>query len=831
MPYFFTEDGQRVFVEPERAAEAWKSGELGLPGGRVNVVSPSGKAGTVPTESVGLVLDKGWRIEEQQEQVEREYGDKDVKAFAAGAARGATLGLSDMVLTKTGLVDPATLDKLSEANPVSSGIGEVTGAIGSSFIPAGGQVSLATKILRGVSAPSRLVAKAGSSIAGGVEGELLRYLTKRGVSKTLAKAGSITAGEMATTSIAKQAMARSAAFAASGAVEGSLYGVAQAIDEKTLGDPATVGELLVAHVGPAAIASGMIGGLFGAASPLAGSGLKKLTSVASEKIGEAAGMSAGLEAFARKRAVKGLHSTQSKMGKLEELGLTDEVGKDLLASQEALGGKQVLANNVRDTLGNIKTVREDTGKKIGALLDELDTAAGGAPVGGANIAKRLRTELLSEIADQPGYETERKLIEGFADEFDQLGDMSLRKANQVKTRIQKKVERLFGKEIDSPANTLRTQIAGVVRDEVDTAAAFVAKSSGRADLSEKFLEAKRLYRTMSEAEKLAKHGVKRIEGNRTLSLTDYLSGVGGAAAGAMTGNVAPLLMAGAASVGNKFARERGNLLLAKTADKAAKLRVLQQRVEMTTERIDSAIDRFVTQQSGKLRLASSFILSDITGKSDRREAAKEFAAKLHRYVGNPEGLADNITASLMGLEGVAPELSTAMATKTAQVVSALQQMAPLPSADSLLQPEAASWDMDDPAAARFASVAAAHLDPISVIEEALHGAADPLAVKVIKQHYAGLLESVTPRILESIALSKKKLSWRDKVALSILLDVPVDPLLTPDGIRRAQQVYAPPPQPGQGPQGIRASGLEQLGGMRSMFETGYQKTESIGESS
>ncbi len=54
----------------------------------------------------------------------------EILAGTAGLARGATLGGSDIALTKSGLVSPETLKGLSEANPLSSGAGQLVGGAG-----------------------------------------------------------------------------------------------------------------------------------------------------------------------------------------------------------------------------------------------------------------------------------------------------------------------------------------------------------------------------------------------------------------------------------------------------------------------------------------------------------------------------------------------------------------------------------------------------------------------------------------------------------------------------------------------------------------------------
>lgn len=142
-------------------------------------------------------------LEEQSE-----YGSAGAAALAAaaGAARGATFGLSDVILKGAGLAEEAA--KLKEFQPTLSTAGEVAGAIGGAFL-----------------GPGALVAKGAQAATAGVGSALGRAAAKE-------------------------------------AVEGALYGVGSTISEQALGTNESVAESLVANVGVGAL----LGGGFGAAA-------------------------------------------------------------------------------------------------------------------------------------------------------------------------------------------------------------------------------------------------------------------------------------------------------------------------------------------------------------------------------------------------------------------------------------------------------------------------------------------------------------------------------------------------------------------------------------
>lgn len=68
-----------------------------------------------------------------------QYGSAGQTALAglAGAARGASFGASDQLLTRTGLVKPETLAGLSKANPIASTVGNIAGGAGITALTGG----------------------------------------------------------------------------------------------------------------------------------------------------------------------------------------------------------------------------------------------------------------------------------------------------------------------------------------------------------------------------------------------------------------------------------------------------------------------------------------------------------------------------------------------------------------------------------------------------------------------------------------------------------------------------------------------------------------------
>lgn len=219
----------------------------------------------VPSRDYWKAVDKGWRQETPEEAGAREaraqYGEADAAAALAGAARGLSFGVSDILLRAAG-VERETLAGLRDANPIASGVGEVGAVVGSIFMPEllVAKMGAAGNLLKGPRAISSLAAKTGAR----VEGTLLR-----------------TAAGEAGPSLARRALAKVAGHATAGVTEGAVFRAGHALSEEALGSPDLVASSLIAAslrgAASGAMYGGLIGGVVGPGLTLAAAGLQKVT--------------------------------------------------------------------------------------------------------------------------------------------------------------------------------------------------------------------------------------------------------------------------------------------------------------------------------------------------------------------------------------------------------------------------------------------------------------------------------------------------------------------------------------------------------------------------
>jgi hypothetical protein len=200
---------------------------------------------------------------EEQRRLQREYGDRGIAAGAAGAARGATLGLSDVAGEALGYDEE--LRRLQEYNPEASMAGEVVGAVapallsgGESLLARGAmagarEASLGGRLLRGVTAPSRLLTGAA---------ERAGELTTR----------ALLGGEAG---LGRRLLARGAGAAIEGAAEGIGGEAARMLSEDALGmEPDLAADAVIARLGMGGLLGGVGGGLLGGGFSLAGEALR-----------------------------------------------------------------------------------------------------------------------------------------------------------------------------------------------------------------------------------------------------------------------------------------------------------------------------------------------------------------------------------------------------------------------------------------------------------------------------------------------------------------------------------------------------------------------------
>jgi hypothetical protein len=305
---------------------------------KIPVVSKSGEFGTID-ESESHLIGRDFRLQTPEEikaaEDKAKYGTgigNEIQAGLEGAARGASFGLSDQFLSKSGIVSPEVLRSRAEQNPISSGLGEVAGVVVPSILSEGAAAPEAI----GSSALRRGVSEA-ASIASKPVGAALEL--GRSASRAVAPAAEKIAGSIAskeTSPILNKLVSRGVTEGLGSAVEGAAYGLGQSISEEALGDPDLNAEKVLSNIGLNAVLGGTFGTAFAGGEAFASKIAQKVPTVG-KLIGKEAGD------FSEHIAM-GAHSPEERAGLLDGMkkqkanageikGAADELGVPTFVGQ------------------------------------------------------------------------------------------------------------------------------------------------------------------------------------------------------------------------------------------------------------------------------------------------------------------------------------------------------------------------------------------------------------------------------------------------------------------------------------------------------------------
>lgn len=565
----------------------------------VNAIDPDGNPVKLPNTNAQAAFADGFRPESPEETAEREarakYGDSEGRAFAEGLGRGATFGLTDWAQAKLG-VPAEDLKGRQKYNPISSTAGDLTGAVGTMFIPGAGAFSAGGLAAKAGATGARVAAGLGEGLVG------------RAVTRGLASG-----------------------------IEGGLFGIGSAISEDVLedGNLDLAGEKLVSHVGMGALL-GAGGAALGVGLEGAGAGAKRLLGRAVtegaddvaakaaglvDDAGEAANLATEAAPTAKRfgldvedipddKALTGLvekHAPTVK-GILEKVGLEfptpeklvlrdlditgAQVGKLKAKGVEKTAARAILddaryaeAKTLDQKLALINTKKDEAAQAIGESVSKFDELAKeGERFNPIEAANRIDEEVIEPLKGKTTLN--EPTIEKLRAESRRLRQLGQERGNELSYREAEEFKRSLdpflkwdSAEPGAMKDALR-QVRGIVNSEIENGVEAIAVREGSLSHLDDWKGAKRLYGEMAELEKHAAKRAAARDGNRYFSLTDYLAGNAGATIGAGIAGanaladgdlgVDDLAIAGAGMLANKWARERLSHVLALYFDKASK---------------------------------------------------------------------------------------------------------------------------------------------------------------------------------------------------------------------------------------------------------------------
>jgi hypothetical protein len=281
----------------------------------------------------------------------------------------------------------------------------------------------------------------------------------------------------------------------------------------------------------------------------------------------------------------------------------------------------------------------------------------------------------------------------------------------------------------------------------------------------------------------------------------------------------PLVGQPAAQVAELMAKAASPIGIAKT------LSTIEGVAMDTGKRVTKAVGGFIDKsgraaaRAGKPALIplSTRVLSDrpiARAEGERRKkdepklaTFKREYAKVSSIVADPATAATKLDEGFTALGEHAPQLRSVLVQKQLEAAQFLYDKAPKnPAAALSLNPLIDDWQPSDAELAKWERYNAAVQDPISVVEEMQQGIVSREGVEVLRTLYPKLYGEVQQEFATRISELQTKLPYVQRLNLSVLLDMPVDPSTTPQFVAAMQNAHGQAIQEEkQQQQGLRTS--------------------------
>jgi hypothetical protein len=810
-PQVFYKDGSPV--PHEKLAQAIQSGQAFVEkGADLHMIDDSGAPVKVGADQAQQALASGFQFEHpeataaRQTYRERSTVGQQALTVGEGAARGATLGLSDVALTQA-LGDDyrKSARERSQVNPISAGVGEVGGAIAGSLATGG--------VLGAVGAPARGVAAVGRAAEG---------LTGAGL-EALGYDGASALGRMG---------ARAARLGVSGAVEGSLYGAGQAVSKTALDGSELSAEKVLASMGAGAVLGGVTGAGLGALTEGASSALGGLSgdglrASAREVASESALKAAGAQGSDIRKLV-GRRTGEAAAGKI------DELGQELLHYEYKTGPREgqrlfSAATKAEDLVDDLAYARQETGEQLGVLKAKIDAAALSNP----ELAPKVETYLnrVEQEVLKPLRESASPTVQAQAERVEKELSLLQERTAQREALLNAEPQRVrlpdgsiemrprvappeltFG-ELDQFRRDLRTVFqpprptSGGIPPAVPEHAAHLEKAERILadhldETAEKSLSAmgqdpaeykalKQQYSNLKDIEQITNKAALQQLGNRAISPSDYAVGLGSGLGALMTGNIGAMGLGAAASIAHKLVRERGRSVLAVLADHVAT--------------IDNGLDNAAKRLSGAVVEAPKRALTPAAlGVQEVREAYQHAADAVRNFQQNPDVAGDRMSAPVQHFVGEYPSLASGVQAQIQRANTFLASKLPAASSreGTTFTPEASKPRIPVTEMNKFLRYLRGTTKPQEVIDELDSGKIDREGLEAVKAVSPHTFDELRTRVMTYTAARGKELPFQQRILLSLVFDYPGDKSMDPGYAADIQATFQPqpaaPPETDQG---------------------------------
>lgn len=699
-------------------------------------------------------------------ELQQKYGDSPFTTFAESAAGMASFSLTDRIAQKLGITTEEAQRERAERNPVSKGLGEAAGLVGSA-VATGGESLLA----KAVSAPMKTVTTSAKAAEQMVADVIAKSTSKK---------------------IAQSVLKKSIQKATGGAVEGAAISTGQLLREDALGESDLNAENLMSAAGTGAL----YGGLISAALPPVGAMAK--------------GVGKGAKSIFDKTVAKYANPTKAaeeltgfsltKLAKLSD----NPSGKQLLEDLPTWYANEVkigAMDSSETVLNKIKRLQSESAAKINQVLTSADDLAKtrlSGPTSGTPLRKRLLSEIADDVEaefhtpykDMKSLNGQNRKVKNLLDDLrvQAAKDMPLTGADLVDLK----------RKIDKIAQSFYDRAPGA-KPKISELAAFRARDlMNKASIKYVEFVDKNLAAELVQANKNYHYAStvrpsllkKAVKDKDFVQLKDAIYGAAGVALGG-----GPL---GAAVIaGKKFLESdlRRKLVILSGIEKA-NLSVAQ--------KTKAAVTDFFNYSKGPVKLAgfNSILSSPIAMRRVAGEAAEAPKNKKEAYANASENLSNLVVKSDTLLEKAtkvgaplsyaAPETAAALGNKVIDAVNFLQSKIPKRPYDAVFPSgKNKPYEPSSLELAKFERYLQVVDNPMSVLQDIKQGTLTSEHVEALRMVYPTLYREVQIEVLKQLQTAEEgKIPYSRRVQLSMLLNIPGDATLQPNNIAALQGTFS-----------------------------------------
>ena len=715
---------------------------------------------------------------EKNVEMDKKYGDSSIRTFLESAASSATFGLSDQAYAALGDDFKQALRERRKRNEFSALGGEIAGIVGPALLSGGSSL-----LAKGAGVAGKGIATAAKA------GSAVEKLTATGLKKLIKDSGK--------KKFARDVLKKSVEKGAGSAVEGTFYGVGELIEENALGNAEFNAENLAAYGGKGALFGGLVGGSLG--------GIGQSVSIVVPKIKGSKIVGMGVEKIDNFKQ----NMTNPTYNAMKLAGFADDKIEKIILEQP------VMAKNMPEIIGKVMR-SEGLAKSLASNTSLLSNSRKYLEKVGDKIGKTVKA-MDDDIVDKSVFPTYSSVaqkqidsLEGLKKKFQKPDGSALNKeAVSYIKKIDDEINSLFEKDLlnkkpytaselqnmkikyhklgrydKTGMPTVKDDINRVmgkaVRDELVDFAGKVDSPLGK-QLSQELTDYSSLVTFVKEFN-------KKIGGQTNFPrLRDIFFGLGAFGAG-----VDPVSAAGAAAMTSAFARsDLKNKLMVLTDIERSNVRVQQ--------KISSSISKFFKgKKFDKLPALSATLLTGnplarkteneiaIGRPKDEREAIKNMADNIDKIKDNPVYMSKLMMDA--NLQSSAPQTYQQLRQVAGRAFVFLDSK--LPRKTQNVNPFIKkSYPISDQEIYKFKRYVQAVQNPMSVMKDLNGGVLSREGIEAVRYVYPNLYAEIQSKVYDSLEKSGGETTYKQRLQLGILMDLPTDLSLEPMSIQGLQSFY------------------------------------------